>query len=106
MQEVRAFPRKRRRFQVRYTDEKRVSRVGFTHDVSNEGAFVTAASLPSVGQTLDFELDSRAGKNIQFTGRVVRQRRTPAALSTTSPSGFGLRLIGAFEDYQQFVSAL
>src|SRR5258708_39890587 len=101
---ARAFPRKKRRFTLHYTDEKGVSRIGFTHDVSLNGAFVTAGNLPSVGQTLTVELEGPEGRKIRFAGRVVRQKRAPLALSATVPNGFGLGLTGSSEDYEHLVS--
>ena len=102
----RAYPRKKRRFQVRYTDENGVSRVGFTHDVSLCGAFVTAGNLPRVGQNLTLEIVGPAGRSISFAGRVVRQKRAPLALAATVPNGFGLGLTAFSEEYRELVLAL
>jgi PilZ domain-containing protein len=104
--ESRPFPRKKRRFQVRYTDEKGLSRIGFTHDMSLSGIFVTAGSLPSIGQNLSVDLEGPGGSTIRVVGRVVRQKRAPLALSGTVPNGFGLGLTGSFEEYERLVSAL
>ena len=102
----RAYPRKKRRFQVRFTDENGVSRLGFTHDVSLSGAFVTAGSLPQIGQNLSLELRDTAGRSICFAGVVVRQKRAPLALSATMPNGFGLGLTELSEDYRELVLSL
>jgi len=102
----RAAPRKKRRFQVRYTDAKGVTRIGFTHDVSVSGLFVTAGNLPPVGQDLVLELQAPGGRNVTVSGRVVRQKRVPQALTGTIPNGFGLGLTGSYADYATLVAAL
>ena len=100
------LPRKKRRFQVRYTDEKGVSHIGFTHDISLSGVFVTAGTLPTVGQDLTVELDVPGGSSICFSGRVVRRKKALSAMSGLMPSGFGLGLSRSFQDYERLVSAL
>lgn len=100
------LPRKKRRFQVRYTDEKGLSHIGFTHDMSLSGVFVTTGSLPTVGQDLEVKLDVPGGASISFAGRVMRRKRALSAMSGLMPSGFGLGLTRSVEDYERLVSAL
>jgi hypothetical protein len=102
----RSFPRKKRRFQVRYTDPAGVSRIGFTHNLSFSGVFVIAGSLPAVGQQIDLVLRVPDGGEVHVLGNVVRQKRVPLALSNSMPTGFGLGLTGYSEEYSRFVEAL
>lgn len=106
VQEHRPFPRKKRRFQVTFTDDHGVTRIGFTHDVSQTGFFVVAGDLPPIGQDLNLELQTSAGQNVKVQGRVVRRRRSPLALAATFPPGFGVGVTGYFEDYTRLVAAL
>jgi hypothetical protein len=102
----RAHPRKRRRFQVRYVDDKGVARIGFTHDMSLGGVFVEAGNLPPIGQHLALDLVAHDGQKVRFRGRVVRQKRAPLALKASIPHGFGLGVTEGSEEYTSLVAAL
>jgi hypothetical protein len=103
--EKRRFPRKKRRFLVEFRLENGGGQ-GFTYDVSPSGIFVRSVRIPNPGSQIAATIHFLDGKKVDLRGVVVRCFRAPASLSNVVPSGFGLQLADAPEDYFQFLATL
>lgn len=82
---ARRFPR---RLKVRFGPQA-PSLAGFTQDVSETGAFITATHLPPIGTPIVLEFEPAAGALISAT--VVRHSVVPAELRSVRRHGFGVR---------------
>ncbi len=79
---------------------------GITYDVSRAGIFVRTIRIPNVGRILSLVLHLPDGKQVPVQGKVVRSFNAPGTLRLVVPSGFGLRVSGASQEYEEFVSSL
>ena len=96
------------------TAEKRTARrrkaemtVEFTHDafrgtgvigdVSRRGMFVRSNRIPGTGPMLRLKVNLPDGRQLVLTGRVVRSAEAPPS---SGSSGFGLRLLDDWPDYE------
>lgn len=102
--EKRAAPRKKKRLLVDF-DTTLIRTTGFTNDLSRSGLFVRTIRIPQVGKMLKAVLHLPDGKQVALQGRVVRSYRAPSVLRALVPTGFGLRVFEAPEDYVRFASS-
>jgi PilZ domain len=102
--EKRAAPRKKKRPLVDF-DTTLIRTTGFTNDISLSGLFVRTIRIPQIGKTLRAVLHLPDGKQVALQGRVVRSYRAPSALRALVPTGFGLRVSEAPDDYTRFASS-
>jgi hypothetical protein len=105
MAEKRRHGRKKRRFLIEIETSGAVS-IGFTYDMSPEGVFIRSVRIPPPGSVVTVRLSLPDGKRVALRGRVQRSYRAPTAMSRIVPSGFGLQLTDAPEDYFRFLATL
>jgi hypothetical protein len=97
--------RRKRRYLVEWQNDGYVC-TGFTQDISPTGIFVRSTHIPDVGQTVSIELLLPGREKLQIRGTVVRSYRVPQNLRRFIPSGFGIRLNEAPEEYFQLLANL
>jgi len=96
----------RRRYLVEWQSGDDVLCTGFTHDISPTGGFVRSSIIPKVGETLALWLLVPRGGKLRLRCSVVRSQELPQHLRATRPSGFGVRLTEAPEEYFQLLANL
>ena len=96
----------RRRYLVEWQSGDDVLYTGFTHDISPTGGFVRSSNIPKVGETLALWLLIPRGGKLKLRCSVVRSQEVPQHLRATRPSGFGVRLTEAPEEYFQLLANL
>jgi hypothetical protein len=97
--------RKRRRYLIEWqTDDSLCT--GFTHDISPTGIFVRSTYIAKIGAILTMHLLLPEGGKLRLRGIVVRSHRIPQHLRGVVPSGFGVRLKDAPEEYFQLLANL
>ncbi len=72
---------------------------GVIGDISRRGAFVRSSLVPGTGPMLRLTVNLPGGRKLSLTGRVVRSIDAGAAARATS--GFGLRLLEDWPDYDE-----
>lgn len=96
----------RRRYLVEWQNGDEVLCTGFTHDISPTGGFVRSSIIPKIGETLALWLLIPRGGKLRLQCSVVRSQELPQHLRATRPSGFGVRLTEAPEEYFQLLANL
>ena len=96
----------RRRYLVEWQSGDDVVCTGFTHDISPTGGFVRSSNIPKVGETLALWLLIPNGGKLKLRCSVVRLQELPQNLRSARPSGFGIRLTDAPEEYFQLLANL
>ena len=80
---------------------------GITSNLSRGGVFVRTTRPPAVGSLVIVHLRPRSGAaTIALRGKVVHSRSGPATHLHLLPTGFGVRLSEAAEDYYDFLSQI
>jgi hypothetical protein len=97
--------RQKRRYPVDWQMENSGC-AGFTKDISPTGMFVCSPEVPEIGRTVALKVLLPEGQRVQVRGTVVRAYRAPADLGQFLPSGFGVRLNEAPEEYFQLLAHL
>jgi len=97
--------RKRRRFLIEWLSGDSLC-TGFTEDISPTGIFVRSTYIPKIAAALTLQLLLPGGRKLQLRGTVVRSQRVPQNLRAVVPSGFGVRLNEAPEEYFQLLANL
>ncbi len=69
---------------------------GVIGDVSRRGMFVQTTRIPGTGPVLRLTVNLPGGRKLVLRGKVVRNADGP---SSAPPSGFGLRLVDDWPDY-------
>ena len=69
---------------------------GVVGDVSRRGMFVQTTRIPGTGPVLRLTVNLPSGRKLVLRGKVVRNADGPTA---APPSGFGLRLVDDWPDY-------
>ncbi len=105
MTQKRFSPRRRRRYLVEWQNGD-VLCTGFTHDISPTGVFVRSSNIPKVGETVAICLLVPDGGKLWLRGSVVRSQQVPQNLRAARPSGFGVHLTEAPEEYFQLLADL
>ena len=105
MIERRFSTRKRRRYLIEWRSEDSLC-TGFTHDVSPTGIFVRSTFIAKIGEILTMQLLLPTGGRLRLRGIVVRSHRIPQQLRGVVPSGFGVRLKEAPEEYFRLLADL
>jgi len=105
MPEKRFSTRRRRRYLIEWQTEDNVC-TGFTQDISPTGIFVRSAYIPRLGSVLRMQLLLPDGGKLRLCGIVVRSQRLPQQMRAVLPSGFGIRLNEAPEEYFQLLANL
>ena len=105
MPQKRFSTRRRRRYLVEWQNGD-VLCTGFTHDISPTGVFVRSSNIPKIGETLALWLLIPRGGKLRLRCSVVRSQHVPQNLRSTRPSGFGVRLTEAPEEYFQLLANL
>jgi len=103
--ERRFSTRKRRRYLIEWQGEASLC-TGFTHDVSPTGIFVRSTFIAKIGAILTMQLLLPGGGKLRLRGIVVRSHRIPQQLRGVVPSGFGVRLKEAPEEYFRLLADL
>ena len=70
---------------------------GVIGDVSRRGMFVQTTRIPGTGPVLRLTVNLPGGRKLVLRGKVVRNAD---GSPTTPPSGFGLRLVDEWPDYE------
>ena len=96
----------RRRYLVEWQSGDDAVCTGFTHDISPTGGFVRSSNIPKVGETIALWLLIPHGGKLKLRCSVVRSQHVPQHLRSTRPSGFGVRLTEAPEEYFQLLADL
>jgi hypothetical protein len=104
MADKRRFQRVKRRFVIEFRLGGGAY-VGFTHNLSPDGVFVRSVRIPSLGSVIPAELHLPDGRKIPIQGKVVRSYRAPSSLARLVPSGFGMSLATASEEYSQLLAS-
>ncbi len=97
--------RKRRRYLIEWQKGDSLC-TGFTNDVSPTGIFIRSMYIPKIGRTLTMQLLLPGGGKLRLRGTVVRSQRVPQNLRGVVPSGFGVRLNEAPEEYFRLLADL
>jgi hypothetical protein len=97
--------RRKRRYPVEWQKDDYVC-TGFTQDISPTGIFVRSTYIPEFGLTVSLKLLLPEGQKLRVRGTVVRSYCVPANLRRFIPSGFGVRLNEAPEEYFQLLARL
>ena len=97
--------RRKRRFVVEWQANDYFC-TGFTQDVSPTGIFIRSTHIPEVGQTVSLKILLPGRKTLRVRGTVVRSYLAPANLRQFIPSGYGIRLKEAPEEYFQLLARL
>jgi len=105
MAEKRFSTRRKRRYLVEWMAEGNLC-TGFTQDVSPTGIFVRSERIPKIGAVLTMQLLLPGSERLRLRGTVVRSHRLPQNLRAVLPSGFGLRLTEAPEEYFHLMASL
>jgi hypothetical protein len=103
--ERRFSTRKRRRYLIEWRGDD-ILCTGFTHDISPTGVFIRSTYIAKIGATLTMQLLLPGGGKLRLRGTVVRSHRIPQHLRGVVPSGFGVRLKEAPEEYFQLLASL
>jgi hypothetical protein len=69
---------------------------GVIGDVSRRGMFVQTTRIPGTGPVLRLTVNLPGGRKLVLRGKVVRNAE---GISSKPPSGFGLRLVDDWPDY-------
>jgi PilZ domain-containing protein len=86
---------------------KEIRTTGITGNLSRGGVFVRTTRPPVVGSIVTVHLRPRIGAaTIVLRGKVVHSRSGPATHLHSLPTGFGVRLSEAAEDYYDFLSQI
>jgi len=72
---------------------------GVTGDISRRGMFVRSNLVPGTGPVLRLTVNLPGGRKLALTGRVVRSVDT--ADPASAPTGFGLRLVDDWPEYDE-----
>src|SRR5687767_6179290 len=96
----------RRRYLVEWQSGNDALCTGFTNDISPTGGFVRSSNIPKVGETIALWLLIPHGRKLKLRCSVVRSQEVPQHLRSTRPSGFGVRLTEAPEEYFQLLANL
>lgn len=96
--ETRVTRRRRAEMTVEFT-QGALRGTGVTGDISRRGMFVRSNLVPGTGPVLRLTVNLPGGRKLALTGRVVRSVETgdPA----TAPTGFGLRLVDDWPEYDE-----
>ena len=105
MAERRFSTRKRRRYLIEWQSDDSLC-TGFTHDISPTGVFIRSTYIAKIGAILTMQLLIPGGGKLRLRGIVVRSQRVPQNLRGVVPSGFGVRLNEAPEEYFQLLANL
>ncbi|HEX9302979.1 MAG TPA: PilZ domain-containing protein [Thermoanaerobaculia bacterium] len=105
MAEERFSTRKRRRYLIEWQSDDSLC-TGFTHDISPTGIFVRSTYIEKIGAILTMQLLLPEGGKLRIRGIVVRSHRIPQHLRGVVPSGFGVRLKEAPEEYFRLLADL
>jgi hypothetical protein len=97
--------RRKRRYVVEWQSDNYFC-TGFTQDVSPTGIFIRSTHIPEVGQTVSLKILLPGRKQLRVRGTVVRSYLAPANLRQFIPSGYGIRLKEAPEEYFQLLARL
>ena len=97
--------RKKRRYLIEWPSGDSLC-TGFTQDISPTGIFVRSTYIPKIATALTLQLLLPGGRKLQLRGTVVRSQRVPQNLRAVVPSGFGVRLNEAPEEYFQLLANL
>jgi len=103
--ERRFSTRKRRRYLIEWQSDDSLC-TGFTHDISPTGVFIRSTYIAKIGAILTMQLLIPGGGKLRLRGIVVRSQRVPQNLRGVVPSGFGVRLNEAPEEYFQLLANL
>ncbi len=97
--------RRKRRYVVEWKANDYVC-TGFTQDVSPTGIFIRSTHIPEVGQIVSLKILLPGRQKLWVRGTVVRSYLAPANLRQFIPSGYGIRLKEAPEEYFQLLARL
>jgi hypothetical protein len=79
------------------------TQLGFTHDLSETGLFITAAQLPRLGAKVSVRIE---GPNpLETSGEVVRHSIVPPELRTVMRHGFGVKVAAPREVMREFIAS-
>ena len=105
MPQYRPTSRRKCRYLVEWQKEGFLC-TGFTQDISPTGVFIRTTYIPENGEIVTIRLLLQAGKKLRLRGTVVRSYCVPSNLRRYVPSGFGIRLDEAPEEYFQLLANL
>jgi hypothetical protein len=77
---------------------------GTIGDMSPRGMFVRSRQIPTAGPTVRLKVNLPEGRTLILNGKVVRDGSTSSSPGT--PNGFGLRLAGESQEYEDLLSRL
>jgi hypothetical protein len=97
--------RRKRRYLVEWHQGDSVC-TGFTENISPTGIFVRSVHIPKLGLTVSLKLLLPEGQKVRVRGTVVRSYLAPANLRRYIPSGYGIRLNEAPEEYFELLARL
>ncbi|HEV8268805.1 MAG TPA: PilZ domain-containing protein [Thermoanaerobaculia bacterium] len=100
-----AFPRKKKRLLVEFTDEAGVKHTAFTRDVSLTGLFVVSESSPPVGQVATLVVHFPRGV-VTLSGRVARQGRASSAALGAVVGGFAFELAAPSDELARMIALI
>jgi PilZ domain len=96
--ETRVVRRRRAEMTVEFTQGS-LRGTGVTGDISRRGMFVRSNLVPGTGPVLRLTVNLPGGRKLALTGRVVRSVDTGER--TGGPTGFGLRLVDDWPEYDE-----
>ena len=76
---------------------------GFTRDVSPDGAFIAAGTLPPIGRRIHLQIQVSPVRTVFFEGVVRRHKQVPPTLRSVEPAGFGLSFLSPRELFEELV---
>ena len=97
--------RRKRRYLVEWQNDDYVC-TGFTENISPTGIFVRSTHIPDLGATVSLKILLPERGRLRVRGTVVRSYLAPANLRQFIPSGYGVRLNEAPEEYFQLLARL
>ena len=101
--EKRTARRRKAEMEVEFT-QGAVSGTGITGDVSPRGMFVRSGQIPTAGPTVRLKVNLPEGRTLVLNGKVVRDGSSGTAPGASD--GFGLRLAGDSQEYEDLLSRL
>lgn len=94
-----------KRLNVRFGEGSTLNCSGFTRDVSPDGAFVAAGTLPPIGHRIHLQIQVSPVRTLYFEGVVRRHKQVPPTLRSVEPAGFGISFLSPRELFEEMVPA-